>query len=164
MHLGNVLPDMRPGPHAVTVPDYFLHLQNLFLEAHTLEIIKVDKLNSIPAKQIYQEFTSSFPPPKVIYKYANLPWTDIWKRLNHPVLTSKTRDIMFLVIHNILPTRERLHRLNMCENSICKKGDGVEDVEHLFTGCVRSQVALAWTRRKIMHLMSDWVRQFPSNF
>ena len=79
MHLGNVLPDMRPGPHAVTVPDYFLHLQNLFLEAHTLEIIKVDKLNSIPAKQIYQEFTSSFPPPKVIYKYANLPWTDIWK-------------------------------------------------------------------------------------
>ena len=30
--------------------------------------------------------------------------------------------------------------------------------------CVRSQVAWAWTRRKIMHLMPDWVRQFPSNF
>ena len=117
MHLGNVLPDMRHGPHAVTVPDYFRHLQNLFLEAHALEIINVERLNLVPAKQIYQDYTSSFPPPKVIYKYENLPWNDIWKRLNHPVLTSKTRDIMFLVIHNILPTRERLHRLNMCENS-----------------------------------------------
>ena len=66
MHLGNVLPDMRLGPHAVRVPDYFNHLRILFLEAHALEIIKVDRLNSIPAKEIYQEFTSSFPPPKVI--------------------------------------------------------------------------------------------------
>ena len=52
----------------------------------------------------------------------------------------------------------------MCESSTCKKGDGIEDVEHLFTGCVRSQVAWAWTRRKVMHLMPDWVRQLPSDF
>ena len=87
--IGNVLPDMRHGPHAAEIPDYFLHLQNLFLEAHALEIINVERLNSVPAKQIYEEFTSSFPHPKVIYKYENLPWNNIWQRLNHPVLTSK---------------------------------------------------------------------------
>ena len=145
MHLENGIPDMRLGPHAVIVPEYFLHLQNLFLEAHALEIINVERLNLVPAKQIYQDYTSSFPPPKVIYKYENLPWNDIWQRLNLPVLTSKTRDIMCLVIHNILPTSERLHRLNMYDNNICKKMDGVEDVEHLFMGCVHSQVAWAWT-------------------
>ena len=100
----------------------------------------------------------------MIYKYDKLPWNDIWQRLNHPVLTSKVRDIMFLVIHNILPTMDRLHRLNMRDNAICKKEDGIEDVEHLFTGCVRTQVAWAWTRRKVIHLMPDWVDQFPSNF
>ena len=52
----------------------------------------------------------------------------------------------------------------MSNTDICKKMDGVEDVEHLFTGCVRTQVAWAWTRRKVIHLMPDWVRQFPSNF
>ena len=71
---------------------------------------------------------------------------------------------MFLVIHNILPTRERLHRMNMSINGNCLKMDGVEDVEHLFTGCVRTQVAWAWARRKVINLMPDWVRQFPSNF
>ena len=79
MHLENVIPDMRLGPHAVTVPEYFLHLQNLFLDAHALEIINVERLNLVPVKQIYQDYTSSFPPPKVIYKYENLPWNDIWQ-------------------------------------------------------------------------------------
>ena len=164
VHLENAIPDMGVGDHADEVPEYFQHLKRLFLESHALEIINVDRLNLVPAKQIYEDFTSSFPPPKVIYKYENLPWNDIWQRLNHPVLTSKTRDIMFLVIHNILPTRDRLHRMNMSNSDICKKLDGVEDVEHLFTGCVRTQVAWAWTRRKVIHLMPDWVRQFPSNF
>ena len=54
----------------------------------------------------------------------------------------------------------------MTENSMCKKGDGIKDVEHLFTQCVRTQVAWAWTRRKVLNLMPDWVQngQFPSNF
>ena len=47
---------------------------------------------------------------------------------------------------------------------MCKKEDGLEDAEHLFTSCVRTQVAWAWIRRKIMPLLPDWVIQFPSNF
>ena len=46
------------------------------------EIINVERLNSVPAKQILQDFTSSFPPPKVLFKYANLPRTEIWDHLN----------------------------------------------------------------------------------
>jgi hypothetical protein len=52
-------------------------------------------------------------------------------------------------------TRERLFRLNQCRDDQCDQGDGLENVEHLFTSCVRTQVAWAWCRRKIMHLMPD---------
>ena len=92
-----------------------------------------------------------------------LPWNDIWARLNRTVINSQVRDIMFLVIHNILPTRDRLYRLNQCRDDQCEQGDGVEDVEHLFTSCVRTQVAWAWCRRKIMNLMPD-LQTYPSNF
>ena len=163
-HLVDVIPEMRSGEHSEEIPEYFLHLRRLFTEAHALEIIDVENLDSTPAKQIYADYTSSFPPPKVLHKYADLPWDDIWSRLNHPVLTSPVRDIMFLLIHNCLPTRDRLLRLNMCEDAMCTSQDGIEDSEHLFTSCVRSHVAWAWTRRKIVHLMPDWVMQYPSNF
>ena len=67
-----------------------------------------------------------------------MPWKDVWDRLNRPVLSSHERDVMFILIHNILPTRERLFRLNQCRSDQCDRGDGVEDVQHLFTGCAHT--------------------------
>ena len=96
-------------------------------------------------------------------KYENMAWNDIWDRLNRPVLNSHVRDVMFLWIHNILPTRERLFRLHQCIDDQCDQGHGLENIEHHFTGCVRTQVAWAWCRRKIMHLMPD-SPTYTSNF
>ena len=163
LYLEEALPDLGGGDHADHTPDYFKHLKDLFLEAHANEVIDIQHLNNIPAKDIYKDFTSTFPPPKVTYKYENMPWNDIWDRLNRPIISSHVRDLMFILIHNILPTRERLFRLNQCRDDQCDQGDGLEDVEHLFTGCVRTQVAWAWCRRKIMHLMPD-LQVYPSNF
>ena len=52
--------------------------------------------------------TSSFPPLKVIYKYVNIQW-DEWSY-------SQVKDVMFLLIQNILASRERLFRLNQCRD------------------------------------------------
>ena len=84
--LGDIIPIMQRGQQPVIVPDYFQHLRRLFLQAHALEIINPDRLNAVPCKEIYADFTSSFPPPKIIYKYEDLPWNEIWARLNLPVL------------------------------------------------------------------------------
>ena len=161
--LADMLPTMQAGDQHEDIPDYFLHMRDLFTQAHALEIIDISQLNSVPCKDIYRDFTSTFPPPKVINKYEDLPWNDIWKRLNFTVLGSTLRDLMFMLIHNILPTRDRLARLGRCADSICREGDGTENVEHLFSGCSRTQVAWAWARRKVQHLMpqSDI---YPSDF
>ena len=110
----------------------------------TWEPLDVEHLNKISTKEIYKDFTSTFPPPKVIFKYENMPWDDVWDRLNRPILNSHERDFMFIVIHNILPTREWLFRLNQCRDDQCTKGDGLEDVEHIFAGCVRYVYRLHW--------------------
>jgi len=55
------------------------------------------------------------------------------------------------MVHNILPTRERLFRLNQADDAVCSEGDGVESVEHLFCTCRRVQVAWAWMRRLILN-------------
>ena len=90
---------MQGGQPQANVPVYFLHLKTLFLQAHALEVINSDNLNAVPCKEIYADLTSSFPPPKIIYKYEDLPWNEIWGRLNLPVLSSEVQDLMFLLIH-----------------------------------------------------------------
>ena len=163
LYLRDIMPVMGQGVYADEQPEYFQYLKEVFKEAHALEIIKIENLNSVTAKQIYEDFTSTFPPPKVIYRYSDLPWEDIWRRLNRPVIDSPVKDILFMVIHNVLPTRDRLYKLRKCNSSQCTAGDGEEDVEHLFTSCIRTQVAWAWARRKIMNLMT-FNDGFPSNF
>jgi hypothetical protein len=106
----------------------FKHLKDLFIEAHANEVIDIENLNKVP-KDVYKDFTSSIPPPK----YENMPWNDIWDRVNRPVLKFHVRDVMFLLIHNKLPTRERLFRLNQCRDDQCDLGDVLENIEHLFT-------------------------------
>jgi hypothetical protein len=49
------------------------------------------------------------------------------------------------------------------ESEQCDRGDGLEDVQHLFTGCVSTQVAWAWYRQKIMHL-KPYSRAYTSDF
>ena len=46
---------------------------------------------------------------------------------------------------------------------MCSAEDGMESVEHLFSACSRTQVAWAWARRKIIHLMPV-SNIYPSDF
>ena len=72
--------------------------------------------------------------------------------MKHPVLDVETKELMFLLVNNVLPTRERLLGMGMRQDALCEEGDGVEDWEHLFCTCRRVQIAWAWMRRKMIHI------------
>ena len=150
LHLAQYIPDMRPGPHCERVPRYYRHFKKLMVEVFKQEDVDPERLDQVKVKELYKGFTDTFPPPKAVYKH-DVPWEKVWERINHPVLEVKQREMMFLVVHNILPTRERLLRLNQVDSDQCEERDGMEDVVHLFCTCRRSQVAWSWMRRKIIN-------------
>ena len=121
-----------------------------------------NQLQRFRVKDLYKELTTTLPPPKIVYKYRDLPWETIWKNINHPVLDVKQRELLFMLVHNILPTRQRLFRLNQAQDVNCLEGDGEESIEHLFCSCRRTQAAWAWMRRKIINLFPHL--QALSNF
>ena len=82
-----------------------------------------------------------------------------------PVLTAGARDVLFLLIHNKLPVKERLFRIGLALDPYCELCPGgiVADVEHFFCSCVRVAPVWSWIRGKIVGLMgasgatvSDW--------
>ena len=150
LYLGRYIPELGRGAHSERVPKYYRHFRRLMEEIFMLDEVDPQRLEMIKVKEVYKQFTSTLPPPKVVYKH-NLPWQKVWDRINHPVLEVKEREMMFLLVHNILPTRERLLRLNQADTDQCLDGDGVETVEHLFCTCRRSQVAWSWMRRKVLN-------------
>ena len=80
--------------------------------------------------------TSSLPSPKVV-RESNLDYSLTWSRLHSSVVDARVRDVMYLMIHNKLPVKERLFRIRLKNDPYCMACAGAEiaDVEHYFAKC-----------------------------
>ena len=149
-------PDMAGTPWAINPSIYFQHMWGLLQEALVVMEFNVEEFEDLTTKILYKEFTSTFPPPKVIYKF-DFNWSLVWKRLNSSLLDAKPWEGLFMIIHNIVPNRDRLfekfHRANSpaCERPEC--GAERQDNVHLYCHCVAVRVGWCWLRRRILELM-----------
>ena len=80
---------MAEGPHAEIVCAYFQHVRLLLVEGLVLGDISVATLRGVTAKELYEGYSSTFHPPKVVFKF-DVDWCLVWKILNslslNPVL------------------------------------------------------------------------------
>ena len=146
---------MANGPHAEIVCSYFQHMRLLLVEGLELGDLSVAKLKTVTAKALYGGFTSSFPPPKVVFKY-DIDWELVWTRLEYLVLEPNGREVLFTIIHNIVPNKERLFtKMHMVNSPNCLVCGVREDNPHIFTECVMVREAWGWVRMRLLGLLSE---------
>ena len=63
----------------------------LLVEGFEIGDLKVKNLGRVTAKELYVGYTSTFPPPKVVYKY-DVDWGLVWTRSNSPVVEAGGRE------------------------------------------------------------------------
>ncbi|XP_046987229.1 adhesion G protein-coupled receptor B1-like [Schistocerca americana] len=86
---------------------------------------------------------------------TNLPdhdWPQVWKNLSEKAIPPEARDTWYKVVHNKIPTNERLARIAMRESPHCEVCNEIDTAEHRFT-CPTSQ-AIWETCRKMVALMN----------
>ena len=155
LHIGDFFPDMRQGPHSELVCPYFQHMRLLLVEGFLLGDITATSMKNVTAKSLYENYTSTFPPPKVINKF-HVDWALVWERLDYPVLGSQAREALFSIVHNIVPNRDRLHsKMNMVNSPNCLVCGVREDNTHLFTECVMVREGWGWVRQRLLGLLPD---------
>jgi hypothetical protein len=106
LYVEEFFPDMSLGSHAEIISPYFQHVKALLAGSLILGDIQPGKLKLVNAKNLYMGFTSTFPPPKITFKF-DIDWNPVWMRLQTPVLDMNSRDIMFMIIHNILANKDK---------------------------------------------------------
>ena len=94
LYIREFFPDMGKGPHAELLSPYFQHMKALLVGGLTLGDISIVKLKKVTARDLYLGFTSSFPPPKVVFKF-DIHWDIVWERLQYSVLDPASREIHF---------------------------------------------------------------------
>ena len=162
LYVKEYFPDMSDGPHAEIISSYFLHMKALLVGGLVLGDIEVNELKKVTAKTLYEGFTSSFPPPKVIFKF-DIDWSQVWCRLQSPMLESGAREVLFMVINNIIANRDRLHsKFHMVPSPNCVHCNVLHDNVHLFCECLLVREAWFWVRQRILGILPNSGR--TSNF
>ena len=163
IYLRNYFPDMANGPQAEIVPEYFQHLRMLLLEGFVFGDLTTDNIRKVTAKELYLGYTSTFPPPKIVFKYF-VDWSLVWNRLDSPILEPRSREYLFLIVNNIVPNRERLFdKMHMVASPNCLVCGVREDNTHLFTECVSVRETWGWVRNRLLRLLPEDCAQ-TSNF
>ena len=152
--LGDLLPGIDNGPHAESIPEYFANLEFLLVEGRIDNFISAGSWHRLTNKLIYLEHSKTFPIPK-IERDADVSYANIWRLINLPIFSSPVRDISYLIVHNKLPVRERLFRINLVNNPYCLtcRGSMVCDVEHFFSSCQRVNEVWRWLKGIIVQLL-----------
>ena len=89
----------------------------------------------------------------------------MWKSLSTPVLEPGGHNLLFSLVHNVLPNRERLYdKFHMVASPKCGEGCGViHDNVHLFCECSLVREVWFWIRTRILTLLPNEASQ-TSNF
>ena len=152
--LENLAPDTNLGQlRAPETPEYFAHIADLVVEMMISEKVTVGTIKNITNKTVYAEMTSTFPPPKVVME-SSREYSTAWKRLHSAVVDVKARDVLFLLLHNKLPVKERLFRIGLKHDPYCLKCDGAEvnDIVHFFCICEEVCNTWCWLKRQVVQL------------
>ena len=152
LYVGEYFPDMSTGPHAELISPYFQHMKALLCGGCLLGDVEPRKLKKVTANQLYKSFTSSFPPPKVIFKFE-ADWDQVWVRLQSPVLGLIGRELLFMVIHNIMNNKDRMHKFNMAASPNCSTCKVSQDNVHLFCECLNVREAWFWLRQRFLGIL-----------
>ena len=137
--LGNSFPDLVRPQHAASCPPLLAALAPLLEELTTFGTVEAAHPAVVTAKGIYMAFTDTLPPPKVEFKFPDYPWPLVWRRLWRRGLPPEEADLIFQLVHNVLPVRAQLGRFTGTGvRAPCPACPDVpETVLHLFTACDR---------------------------
>ena len=112
------------------VTPYYKKIVKLLKDGFFHECIDISNLKNVKCKKIYKCFTETPPPPKIVYKWPTFNWDNIFRNFDSKVIFHDAKDVLFSILHNIYPTRERLLRCKLHPNGLCPECNVVENTKH----------------------------------
>ncbi|KAE8737584.1 hypothetical protein FOCC_FOCC016953 [Frankliniella occidentalis] len=99
-------------------------------------------------RALYEDLTRAAPPPvpRVVEKAPAANWEVIWQNIRSQVIHVDAQESWWLVAHDLVATRHRLHRCNRAPSRMCPHCNVPDVLLHRLTSCREARSIWSWVR------------------
>jgi hypothetical protein len=87
---------------------------------------------------------------RVVTRWPNVDWNQVWKNLRDAQIVESARAAWYRVIHELIPTNERLRCINIANTDACKYCAKTDMLEHRLTECGEGASMWAYTKQQLV--------------
>jgi len=96
--------------------------------------------------------------------WSNTDWTRIWKNLKNAPISDNARCIWYQVIHDLMPTNARLHRIKMTPSISCQSCTLDDTMEHRLTACGTGRIIWQYAKIRIARILRTIASRIPDGW
>jgi hypothetical protein len=91
-------------------------------------------------------------------------WNMAWKNLWTAPVSDATKATWYKIIHDIVPTKERLHKFHIAPTEYCGYCERTDTLRHRLIECGEGRNQWAWTKTKIAIMLRTDPRWIPDEW
>jgi hypothetical protein len=132
--------DTHPAnpPYAAAYPNSMIHLREYATDMAYIPEAMTHETTQKTRKRIrvYQTIhitaaaATTTRPCRVETQHPNVNWNGIWNNLHTAWIPETVRSQWYLVLHELVPTKERLHKIALADTLRCTKKATGDDTTH----------------------------------
>ena len=104
------------------------------------------------------------PEMRIVQKRQTIHWDLVWRNLPASCVPEEFRSAWYAVIHDILPTRERLAAINLIDIDSCQQCGATCTIAHRLTECGDEPAIWNWTRQRIAMMLRMDPKYVPASW
>jgi len=116
--------------------------------------------------------TNAMTTMRATKHWTHINWTIIWKNVWDAPVSERATSTWYEVIHDIKPTRQRLHAIKLAPSDTCTHCTEPDTIQHRLTKCGEAQTQWKWTQKKLAlflrtdpaYVSPEWLQRPCFNF
>ena len=155
LHIWAITSTPRNPPEARRLPMALNHLQQYAIDMAYVTPRSPAETQKLFKRRIYTTLiqlthnSSIHRDLRIVRKYPDAHWNRVWNNLHSRVLPYPLRSTWYAVIHDIVPTNDRLADIQVSDTDVCTSCGQADSIQHRITDCGEGPLQWNWTRHKL---------------
>ena len=99
-----------------------------------------------------------------ITRHPNTNWKQVWKNLHTAWVAEETTSIWYTVLHDIVPTNERLYAIRLVKSDRCRHCNRRDTLIHRLMAYNEGMAIWWWTKERLAQLLRMDQRHIPDDW